>query len=294
MAISIIVGIFLVLAVVGCGIWAYISFDDDNFKRMFIAGSLGVVSIIAFICVPFSIHTVDAGEIAVVKHLGQVKEVKTAGTYYNFWMTNQYLKLDSKVQDMAIETAAYSSDAQTMTVQMNIQYQILSDKALDIVNQYGTLNALTSRIQAIATEKTKSALSSHKAMDIIADRAAMSPAVEDAIRNAVGEEYYVNIVSVALTNIDFSDAFEIAVEEKMVAEQNLLKAQYENQTMLEQTEANAKAKVLVAEAEAEANKLLEQSLTDEILQEMYIEKWNGVLPSVVTGEDANIMLPTTK
>jgi regulator of protease activity HflC (stomatin/prohibitin superfamily) len=129
-------------------------------------------------------------------------------------------------------------------------------------------------------------------MDIIADRAAMSPAVEEAVRLAVGEEYFVNIVSVVLTNIDFSDAFESAVEEKMIAEQQQLKSEYENQTKVAKAEAEAKAKIVAAEAQAKANELLEQTLTDKILQEMYINKWNGILPQVVAGEQANLLIPS--
>jgi len=270
--------VIIILGIVG----AVIASVVDNGAVKVVGVLLCIAMVFAFICVPFSFHTVDTGEVAVVKHLGKAKEVKTAGTHYDFWMTNKYQKYDGKVQNIDIETAAYSSDAQTMTVQMTLQYQVLTDKVMDIAAQYGTLDALTTRITAIATEKTKSVLSSHKAMDIIANRQDMSPAVEEAIRQAVGEEYFVNVVAVVLTNIDFSDAFETAVEEKMIAEQKQLKAEYD-----------AAAKVTAAEAEAKANQLLEKSLTDKILEEMFIDKWDGKLPEVMAGEDGlSILLPT--
>lgn len=270
--------VIIILGIVGAAIASVV----DNGAVKVVGVLLCIAMVFAFICVPFSFHTVDTGEVAVVKHLGKAKEVKTAGTHYDFWMTNKYQKYDGKVQNIDIETAAYSSDAQTMTVQMTLQYQVLTDKVMDIAAQYGTLDALTTRITAIATEKTKSVLSSHKAMDIIANRQDMSPAVEEAIRQAVGEEYFVNVVAVVLTNIDFSDAFETAVEEKMIAEQKQLKAEYD-----------AAAKVTAAEAEAKANQLLEKSLTDKILEEMFIDKWDGKLPEVMAGEDGlSILLPT--
>ena len=290
MAIGIILGIVLAVACICCAAWAFVSLEDCEDARAAIAGVLAVVFAITFILVPFSFHTIDAGEVAVVKHLGQAKNIRTAGTYFDFCVTNKYQKYDAKVQNVSVETMAYSSDAQTMDIQMNLQYQILSDKVIDIANQYGSLDALNTRIQAIAIEKTKATLSSHKAMNIIADRAAMSPAVEEAIRNAVGEEYFVNIVSVVLTNIDFSDAFETAVEDKMIAEQKQLKAEYENQTKIAKAEADAKAKIVAAEAEAQANALLEKSITDKILEKEYLEKWDGVLPQVVAGEETGIMI----
>lgn len=220
-----------------------------------------------------------------------------------FWITNSYVKYDTKVQNVEVETAAYSSDAQTMTVAMTIQYQIMTDKVTDIATQYGSLDVLQNRIVSIATEKTKAVLSSYKAMDIIANRAAVSPAVEQAIKDAVGEEYFVNIATVVLTNIDFSDAFELAVEEKMIAEQAKLKAEYENQTKIAQAEAEAAAKLkaaqaaidiakaeaeakkIAAEAEAEANRIVSESITQEILDKIYAESWDGKLPSVVGNGD---------
>lgn len=293
MAMTIIFGIILILLTAICiAIYVKQKTKRENKALSKITIILALVFALGIFIVPPSFHTVETGEVAVVKHLGQAKEVKTAGTYFNLWITDKYQTYDAKVQNVSIETAAYSSDAQTMNIQMNLQYQILSDKVLEIANQYGSLDALNVRIQAIAIEKTKATLSSHKAMDIIANRASMSPAVEEEVRKAVGEEYYVNIVSVVLTNIDFSDAFETAVEEKMIAEQQQLKSEYENQTKVAKAEAEAKAKIVEAEAEAKANELLEKTLTDKILQEMYIDKWNGELPQVVAGEDANLMIPS--
>lgn len=280
MAIGIIVGIAIAIAAIVSFVVFY-NLADEKPAMSMVALLLGLALVVAFIIVPFSFHTVSSGQVAVVKHLGKFEEVKTAGTHYDFWLTNSYIKYDTKVQNLESETAAYSSDAQTMSIQMTVQYQILSNKALDIATQYGKLEILESRINSIALEKTKSVLSSHKAMDIIANRAAISPAVEAAIKEAVGDEYHVNIVAVVITNIDFSDAFEQAVEEKMIAEQAKLKADYENETKIAKAEADAKALMIGAEAEAEANKIIDESITDKIIEKLLAEAWDGKLPTVV-------------
>ena len=283
MAIGIIVGIvialFALFSIVACS-----ACDSGVAKGIW--GVIAVVLILAFIIVPFSFRTVDSGEIAVVKHLGKIEDVKTAGTHYDFWFTNSYIKYDAKVQNLESQTAAYSSDAQTMDIQMTIQYQIMSDKVIDIATHYGKLAILESRIESIALEKAKSVLSSHKAMDIIANRASISPEVEAAIKEAVGDEYYVNIVTVVLTNIDFSDAFELAVEEKMIAEQAKLKAA---QAEIEIAKAEAEALKIAAEAEAEANRIIDASITDKILEKLTIDAWDGKMPSVVG--DGDYILP---
>lgn len=233
-------------------------------KAVGMAGGIAiVVLILAFIAIPFSFRTVDTGEVVVVKHLGEAKGVRSAGTYFDFWLTETYNRYDAKVQNVEILTAAYSSDAQTMDVAMTLQYQIMPDKVIEIAKQYGSLEVLESRILSIATEKTKSVLSSYKAMDIISDRASMSPNVEEVIKNAIADEYYVTISTVVLTNIDFSDAFERAVEDKMIAEQKQLQAEYENNTKVAAAKAEAEAAIQKAEGEAQA-KLKEAQAEIEI------------------------------
>lgn len=254
---------------------------------------VAIASIGSLVIVPASIHVVDTGEIAVVKYLGDARKLRTAGTYFDWNLLYEYQTYDSKVQNVEISTMTYSSDAQTMDITMTLQYQIMGDKVLDIAKQYGSLEALQARIQSIAIEKTKAVLSAHKAMDIIAKRAEMSPAVEDAIKSAIDDNYFVNVNTVVLTNIDFSDAFETAVEEKMIAEQQQLKANYENETKVAQAKANAEAKRIAAQAKKDANDLLQKSLTDEILRQNYIDKWDGKLPQYV-GDGSGVIVDITE
>jgi regulator of protease activity HflC (stomatin/prohibitin superfamily) len=255
MAIAIILGIVFIVLAIAAGAGAIALFDNDNGVGGTLSAVACVILIIAFLAVPFSIRTIDTGEIAVVKQLGEAKYTRSAGTHFDFWMTNSYTRYDTKVQNVDISTSAYSSDAQTMDIMMTLQYQIIPDKVIDIAKEYGTLEVLQSRIQSIAIEKTKSVLSSYKAMDIIADRATMSPLVENAIKEAIGDKYFVTVSTVVLTNIDFSDAFEKAVEDKMIAEQNQLKQEYENTAKINAAEADKQATIKAQEAKAEADKI---------------------------------------
>lgn len=292
MALGIILGIVIGVLVIGAIAWSATAGENGNTTMSAVAGILAFALVISFLVVPFSMHTVDTGKIAVVKQLGKVKTVREAGTYYDFWMTNKYVTYDTKVQEVELKEMAYSSDAQQMTLTIKFQYQIMPDKVKNITSQYGKLSTLEARIQPIVVEKVKSMLSGHTAMNIIANRSQLSPDAEEMVKAALGEEYFINVISVALTNIDFSDQFESAVEEKMIAEQKQLKAEYENQTKVAKAEADAKAKLVAAEAEAKANELLENSITDKILQKEYLNKWNGELPQVVAGEETGIMIPS--
>ena len=293
MSIGILFFIIIAVALIGFGVLGYFGYQKKR-KPMKIASIIGIiVSFAALVCIPFSFYTVDTGEVAVVKFLGQANNVRDAGTYFDLWITNSIQKYDVKTQTISITTSTYSSDAQTMDIQMTVQYKIMPDKAIKIAEQYGSLDALQNRLESVAIEKTKAILSSYKAMNIIADRASMSPLVEESIKKAIDEKFFVDIQTVVMTNIDFSDAFEKAVEDKMIAEQQQLKANYENETKVAKAKAEAQAKIVQAEAEAKSNDLLEKSLTDKILYQMYIEKWDGRLPSTVAGDSTSIMLPIT-
>lgn len=271
---------------------------------------IGIVFFALFMTIPFSIHQVDAGEVAVVKVWGEAKEVRTAGMHFDFWLSHKYEKYDIKVQQAVIETQAYSSDGQTMEIELVIQYQIQADKSIDIYKNYGGLEMLQNKIETVSTEKMKSVLSQKSAMTIIETRATVSPDVETSIMNAITNDYYVNITSVVLTDISFTDTFEKVIEDKMVAEQQKLQAQYEKEkaiiqaeqqlevakkeaeAQLEKAKKEAESELVLAQAEAEALAIMNDawnSLTAEvkevIIKEMAIEKWNGELPDTMVGDD---------
>lgn len=283
MILGFITGIILVGLVLGFGYWAVVSFDDNNSTKGLIAVILTIVSVLTFLVVPFSFHTVDAGEVAVVKRLGKITGIREAGMHFDVWMFNKYQKYDTKVREVEIEDMAYSSDAQQMTLKVKFQYQIMGDKVTDISKSYGSLGVLERRIQAVVVEKTKAALASYTAMDIIASRAELSPKVSKFVEESLDDEYHTNVINVAITNIDFSDVFEKAVEDKMVAEQQKLKVEYDSE-----------AKVVAAEAQAKANELLEQSLTDKTLQKLWIDKWDGHLPQVVSDGNTMYQIPSAQ
>ena len=88
------------------------------------------------------------------------------------------------------------------------------------------------------------------------------------------------ITDVNIIDFDFSEAFITAIEEKQVAQQKLLKAETEKKTAITNAEAEAEATKIRAEAEAAANDLINKSLTDKVIENKKIEKWNGVLPKV--------------
>lgn len=81
-----------------------------------------------------------------------------------------------------------------------------------------------------------------------------------------------------------NDKIQRAIDEKFASEQELVIQQNKNEAAIAKAEADAKAKIMDAEAQAKANALLTESLTPELLEKMYYEKWDGKLPYIYGGD----------
>ena len=298
-----------------------------------IFASVGLL--LGVILIPGSFHQVNTGEVAVVRKLGKIVDIKNPGTYFTFYMTNKYEYYDTKVQQDKITTAAYSKDGQTMELEVFLQYQVQSENIMKIATEYGSLDALQARIETVTIEKTKAVMSSAEAMTIVQNRAVFSNDVSETVRAGISDDYYVNVKDVVLTNIDFTDEFEKSVENKVIAEQDkqasitkaeaeLEVAKLEAQKKIEAANGDAQAQLVIAQAaaKASASKFVELArtlnyevtetesgyivdtttgagsaqfkvLVEDYLQYLaYLEKWNGILPQVVSGDDAvSIIIP---
>lgn len=247
----------------------YTEKNKSKFTQAIINIVLLVASLLILIIVPGSIHQVDAGQVAVVKVWGQATHTRSAGLHFDFWLSHKYEIYDAKVQQVVVETQAYSNDGQTMDIELVVQYQV--QDPLKIAVNYGGLDMLENRISTISIEKMKSVLSQKSAMKIIETRAEVSPAVEESIRSSITEDFYISINTVVLTDISFTDTFEKVIEDKMIAEQQKLQAQYEKEKAIIQAEQalevakkEAEAKIAQAQGEAKAIEALAQAEANSI------------------------------
>ena len=136
----------------------------------------------------------------------------------------------------------------------------------------------------------------------VTDRGKIEVAAKESVQNALNTKYgnqIVNIVSVTIGNINFSDAYNEAIEKKAQAKLASETAEYANKQATQQAEAEAEAKrikaraeadaiIIKAEAEAEANKKIAESLTPELIEKLKVDKWNGVV-SMISGLDTAIV-----
>ena len=152
-------------------------------------------------------------------------------------------------------------------------------------------------------EDVKAVFSKCTAENLVASREDLSTEVESILSPEM-KAYGIEIISVSIEDIDFTDVFTDAVEAKQVAEQSKLQAEIEEaqKTMIAQQEAeraqiqaNANAEVakinadaeayaVKVAAEAEANQKIANSLTNELIQYNEVSRWNGELPQVYASD----------
>ena len=264
---------------------------------------VGVALAVIFIvlsCVSY----VPTGYTGIVTTFGKVHE-NTLDAGLNFhapW--DNVIKMDNREQRVPFQLEAFSKDIQQVDAQGSINYNIDKTTAMNLYRDVGTEYA-TILINPRVLEDVKIIIAKYTAENLIENRQAMADAIFELLKTELAPKG-INVISLAIENIDFTDAFEAAVEAKQVATQEKQKAktQQEQQTMEEEQkaerariaaqaeadvkkiEADAEAYALQvkAEAEAEANKKLNASLTDQLINYNTILHWDGKLPTFMGGE----------
>lgn len=300
MGIQIFCAMLLILLVIG-GLALSIK-SGKGAKR----GGFLIVSVIfalLLVTLPASIFSISTGEIGVVKIFGEAKETVYPGINFRFWLTSSVDVYDIKTREISLDFQAYSKDAQTVTGQLAVQYQIKPESVMDINRQYGSIEVLEQKLRAIILERAKSVFSDKGAMLIVESRSSLSGEIEQRIIPTM-EQYHVILTTVALADISFNDAFESAVEQKMVAEQEKLRAEYDKEKaiikadeQLAVAEREAQAVVQKAQGDAEALTIMQNAwstlsaeVKEAMLRQTFYEKWDGVLPNVMSGDNMDLIV----
>lgn len=245
-----------------------------------------IVIIIGIVILCNSIVFVKTGEIGIVTKFGAVQDrVMTEGINFKVPFMQGVKKINCKTQEISTENNGASKDLQDIFMKVSINYCVNVDKAPELFRTVGNDYANVI-LTPILTDTIKSATAEYTAEETITKRAELSTKIYEKLNERLNEQG-ISIVNVNITDLTFSEAFNKAIEDKQVAQQNTLKAQQE----LETTKVEAEKKVTEATATAEANRILNESLSQENLEKQKleneqkaIEKWNGVLPSTMTGD----------
>jgi regulator of protease activity HflC (stomatin/prohibitin superfamily) len=222
-----------------------------------------------------SFRTIKSGEVGIKVRFGKVVNSKLHdGVNFKAPFIEKIVKMNVQVQKVEVETSSASRDLQDVNMMLAVNYRIDSKKATELYKNVGTKYEEVV-LQPAIQESIKAVTSKYTAEELITHRSEVSNGCMKELENKV-KKYGIVVDNFNITNFSFSTEFNKAIEEKQVAEQKVLTAKQE----LEKEKIEAEKKVVKAEAEKKANELKQQTLTDNIIKEKFIEKWNGELPKV--------------
>lgn len=253
-------------------------------KKNYLIAAAGVV-LAVLICL-LCIVKVPTGHTGVIVTFGKV-ENRTLDSGMHFkapWQS--VIRMDNRIQKQTVDLSAFSKDIQEVKMVYTVNYQISKNEAMTIYSTIGK-EYYSTVISPSVMEAVKTVSAKYTAEELITDRTKLAVGIEEELSKALSK-YNILLVSTSIEDIDFTDAFTDAVEAKQVAQQNKLRAETEAETKIIEANAQAEVKRIQADAEAYVNETTSESLTDKILQKMYYDKWNGVLPEIVS--DSSMIL----
>lgn len=247
---------------------------------------IAVVVIFTVIVISNCFTVVDAGHTGVVVTLGKVNEgVLQEGLHLKAPFVQKIVKIDNRIVKLEVDTEAFSKDLQTVETTLAINYRVDTSKSYSIYKNIGAQYENVLVVPAV-NEVLKAITAQYTAEESVTNRSLISDGLIVGLNDKLNN-IGLYVTDVNIINFDFSDAFITAIEEKQVAQQQLLKAETEKQTAITNAEAEAETTRIKAEAEAEANNKIKSSLNEDVIRSKFYEKWNGELPQAM-GSDSII------
>ena len=240
--------------------------EKKNRRSAWIVGGVGIA--LAAAIVVSSITIIPTGYTGVRTTFGQVSQKPlTSGISLKIPLIQSVEKVNNRQQDIVFHDRIWSETQQRTAIyydNVTVTYQINPEKSTWIysnVTNYKS-NLVSESLVASGIKSSSKALSDTDATD-------------DSYNQAIAAK----------------QKAQLEAEQQEIENQRAIdKAKAEAEVITTTAQAQAQAKVIAAQAEADANKLLEESLSEQILKDKYIERWDGSLPKFVGGDGAPVLI----
>ena len=259
-----------------------IQMREEDIPKMVISGA--VIFFISMLCI-MSFYTISAGERGVLLTFGKPNmEAVSEGLHFKIPLAQTIKKMDVKTQKYEADASAASRDLQIVSTNIAVNYHLIPDSVPVVYKEIG-LSYQDRIIQPAVQEVVKASTAKFTAEELITRRAEVKEDIKRLLKERLQERNLI-VEEISITNFDFSESFNEAIEAKVTAEQNALQAK----NKLEQIKYEAEQTVEKAKAEAESLRLQRQEITPDLVklrqievQRTAIEKWDGKLPQVTGG-----------
>ena len=261
--------------------------EKNNEDAQFMENAKSVVSTIlqwlaVLIFVFGSWFTVSEGERAILTTFGKASNhIYEAGLHVKLPLIQDVKTFDVKTIRADFKTETYTKDIQTARITVSYSYNLISNDIVETYKTYG--NQWQERILYPNLEQAvKAEVGTWNADQMVANRDKVASNILTSLQARMIEHSYpVSITNFQMINIDYSDQFEQAIEEA-------------NRT--KQVEQKAKQRVVESEAEAESMRIRANALANnpKLVNYEFVQKWDGKLPQIMTGDSMPILMNLNK
>lgn len=266
----------------------------EKAKKTGIITAVVIIAVFALIVVFNCFSIVNEGFIGVKYRFGAIVEDNlSAGLNFCIPFVEEIQQVDIRDQIYSVNANAYTSDTQTVeNLQLKLNYRYAGASLSSIIRDTGISNVEAKLLVPNVAKIAKDAIGKVKAEDLVQTRYEVQNTIQNKLTEVLSP-YGVIVTAFAIENLDFDSAFEASIQGKVIATQDALKM--ENKTKEKEEEAkqiviaaqaDADSQVAIAEAEAKAIALIEEQLSNSpnYIQYYTLQKWNGVLPQVMSGD----------
>ena len=239
-----------------------------------------LLCVVAGMLASSSIKVVHTGYRGVKTRFGKVISASLPEDFYIINpITTSLYEMDVKVQKYTHTMLAYTKDVQQAKLIVTVN-AALDPTTVHLVFQEIGMEYADKVIFPQISRAVKDTIGKWEADMLVSNREKATEEILVVLKDAL-EPYHIDTKGVVLENIDYSDQFERAIEEKQIATQDAIKAK--NRT--KQVEEEARQKVLAAQAEAESMRIRSQALSQNQNLVAYeaVQRWNGQLPVNIYG-----------
>lgn len=217
-------------------------------------------------------------------------ELVTGAVWYNPFMEEVY-EYPTFVQTIDYEPFSFNSkDGSEFRFDPIIMLNIKAGTAAEVFVKYrkDLDEILEHTLVPFVHDAFKSEINARTDNELISDQTAFQNAIEQRLAEELAKENFE--VTKVTTGIQYPEALQEAIVMKNKAIQDEARVQNE----VKVAEAEAEKLLIAARAEKEANMLRTQALTPQVLEQMWIEKWTGEVPTVITGNNTSTFLDLDK
>ena len=250
-----------------------------------------VAAVIALIIVVTCVVRVPVGYVGVVYSANGAEQTTLSQGWHftspmkhvaNFPISQQQIVFSNDPEDYGVkEHADWHIDAPAsggmVGINLTVNYNFLPDRVVELYTKFGGIDGeslVASKIQNSIISYVKDVTPRFTVMDIYSDKKSeVNSAITEYLNKKLTSEYGINISSALVIDVDLDDALKDKIRAKEQAKQDAEIAELNKQTALAQAEtdkvkaqAEADIKVIEAQAEAESNRIISESITDNLIK----------------------------